>query len=458
MRKIIFLIIITFMYLSGYAQIMSCGNLSNGNRQKSASTSCNEFSVPTYSGYSSANTPIKYVRITIHVMLKSDGTGNFPDNQASRDYISGRLMNLLNNKYSNTQPMALSTNSPYYQDTRIQFSLANIYFWYNDIDCNISSNPITGASQMNSTLRPNYVDNQPSVQFKNNSVHVFFVTIGTATASGQASDIGDKKWVYAANPWLNYVNNTEWFSASLLAHELGHSMGLYHTWCGGDYCDDTPDNHDCWNNGTAPNSNDCLTYPPGYTCPIASNNLMDYNASESALTQCQINRIHYFLLGNEGNISDCLISGVQTNQPTLIGNSTICYSGTSENLSNIQFGELINWSVAPVIVLNSNGCGNNTLLQPLNPLNSGSTQISYNVGWGNYGNTTISKNLMIGFDNIQNVIYSSNTIVNEICTELNLTNVTINNNASVTFNTNGNGIIINGIFQAQTGSTLTINK
>ena len=59
-------------------------------------------------------------------------------------------------------------------------------------------------------------------------------------------------------------------------HELGHSLGLLHTWNQDDGCDDTPRNAGCW----------------GDTC---SNNMMDYNASQSALTACQLGIIHYYL-------------------------------------------------------------------------------------------------------------------------------------------------------------------
>jgi len=60
---------------------------------------------------------------------------------------------------------------------------------------------------------------------------------------------------------------------------------------------------------------------------------------------------------------------------------------------------------------------------------------------------------------ISNTNYNSNTTVNAcVNAQLNLTNVTITNNATVTFNTNGNGIVINAPFQATIGSTLQINK
>ena len=67
--------------------------------------------------------------------------------------------------------------------------------------------------------------------------------------------------------------------ARQLAHEMGHVYGLAHAW-GKDNCDDTPTHKNCWvDEGSGP-------------CKVASNNVMDYNAIQSALTPCQIGRVH----------------------------------------------------------------------------------------------------------------------------------------------------------------------
>lgn len=69
---------------------------------------------------------------------------------------------------------------------------------------------------------------------------------------------------------------------NLLNHELGHSLGLAHTWNMNDGCDDTPRNEGCWGpNGDPPCDKE-------YT----SNNVMDYNYMQNAYTPCQIGKIH----------------------------------------------------------------------------------------------------------------------------------------------------------------------
>jgi hypothetical protein len=64
-------------------------------------------------------------------------------------------------------------------------------------------------------------------------------------------------------------------------HEIGHILGLGHTWNGNDGCDDTPKHANCWNYTKEPPCDKDL-----------SNNMMDYNAWQDALTPCQISRIH----------------------------------------------------------------------------------------------------------------------------------------------------------------------
>lgn len=72
-----------------------------------------------------------------------------------------------------------------------------------------------------------------------------------------------------------------WYAGSLLNHEIGHIFGLNHSWIENDGCDDTPPNPNCWEEKE---SGPCQG-------PI-SNNLMDYNNKQMAITPCQLGKIH----------------------------------------------------------------------------------------------------------------------------------------------------------------------
>lgn len=82
----------------------------------------------------------------------------------------------------------------------------------------------------------------------------------------------------------------------LLNHEVGHILGLSHAWTE-DGCPDT-DNH----------PNKCWCWGPDPPCrDQASNNTMDYNAYQVALTPCQLGRIHATLSNERHYARRCLI-------------------------------------------------------------------------------------------------------------------------------------------------------
>ena len=66
----------------------------------------------------------------------------------------------------------------------------------------------------------------------------------------------------------------------LLNHEAGHALGLSHSWGGNDGCEDTPKHDNCWYYTDTPPCDS-----------LVSNNMMDYNAWQAALTPCQIGRV-----------------------------------------------------------------------------------------------------------------------------------------------------------------------
>lgn len=77
----------------------------------------------------------------------------------------------------------------------------------------------------------------------------------------------------------------DWAYATLINHEIGHAFNLYHAWQE-DGCGDTPNHRNCYGDGIPP----CTG--------LASNNMMDYNNSQMAITPCQIGTMRMAMADN----------------------------------------------------------------------------------------------------------------------------------------------------------------
>jgi hypothetical protein len=249
--------------------------------------------------------PTKTLRVAFHIFQKDDGSGNFQDTPADRAILQS-FMDEVNRRYASLDPHDPPVNSPHITDSRIHFSLERIFFHRDSLAWNMDDNgPCGPYNSCGQKLYRQYVLNnhQLSVYERENMLHIFMgESPGYPYATGgAASGIGSKKyirsrgyyWYYYKHPHLDWARD---YVKGNIAHELGHSLGLTHTFEG----------------GGCTLANDPPRPPRKGTPP--TNNILDYG-SWRALTACQLGVIHHNIYQNRGNLHDIWVKDFLVLQP-----------------------------------------------------------------------------------------------------------------------------------------------
>lgn len=226
----------------------------------------------------------KYIRVNLHFMNSSDGRHCMPESEIAayaKDWIYAINSNLDQNMKmflphgNDTDVIPIPYRYVISPDPAIPGD-DGIYYHIDDELCyvvkkgrdrNISDKrviqkyAIRDDSVLNIFMQTHHLDSIPSP---------------TYSASTNGISMGSSVKIFGQ--W--HKKPSVWDIRGIVNHELGHSLGLAHTWGGNDGCDDTPNHPNCWNKT---NTSPCDT--------MYSNNMMDYNAHMAALTPCQIGKI-----------------------------------------------------------------------------------------------------------------------------------------------------------------------
>ena len=245
--------------------------------------------------------PERTVKINIHFVNNTDRTANFPDEEQARQFALQMVADA--NRYlRDNQPMHLPVgNTTPVLPIRLQYQITRdfekpgddgIYFHYTD-------KYFFNDHKNQRTLFNRWQYDNYGIQ-KQEVINVFIMphhpdSVRSASYPKSTGGVGTPHWVkltgvyYQSQQKAGEIDGNPyyfgpWFAARLLNHEIGHTLGLAHTWNTNDGCDDTPRHANCWNYSDRPPCNEEV-----------SNNVMDYNTYKNAYTPCQIGQIHYRL-------------------------------------------------------------------------------------------------------------------------------------------------------------------
>ncbi len=226
----------------------------------------------------------KHIRVNLHFMNSTDGKHCMPEEETAA--YAKEWLNAINSNLGNNMKMFL----PHGNETPVlpipyRYIISpdptipgddGIYYHVDDELCYVVKQGRDRNITDKRVIQKYAIRDDSVLNIFMQTHHLDSIPSPTYSASTNGISMGSSVKIFGQ--W--HKKPGVWDIRGIVNHELGHSLGLSHTWGGHDGCDDTPPHPNCWNKtNTAP----CDT--------MYSNNMMDYNAHCAALTPCQIGKI-----------------------------------------------------------------------------------------------------------------------------------------------------------------------
>jgi hypothetical protein len=272
---------------------------------------------------------VKVIRVNIHFMLHTNGTGNFTetDDGDGRSYTGYDFahdhINDMNARASWNEQMNIPPgNTTPVNDKNFRFVLNGVYFHRNNTYYNYPASPHALYGVDIDSVMNVYLNADPNPDPNNPGCGGYAGTINPSNHSSMyTEDFGYwHRYLYV----YNFSSPMSWFfhaTSQQTGHEMGHLFGLLHTvlYSNGarcptacnlpidlncdDGCGDTPTAWDIMALHSNCNLHPACSWGDGYTA-YCTNNLMDYTGG-NALSPCQINKIHYNIETGEKSYTAC---------------------------------------------------------------------------------------------------------------------------------------------------------
>lgn len=227
----------------------------------------------------------RIIRVNVHFTCSEDGKVGF-NKEEGRKYMNYLLKNANKRLHMNEKMnLPIGNNTPVLEP-KFRYKLTPAtnepgddgYYWHYDDELYYFINKGKNRNNYSSEVLKKYENSGDSI------LHLFIMphhpdSVISKTYEDHGTGIALGNSLKMAGLYEN--KEEPWFYATLLNHEVGHILGLAHSWTRSDGCDDTPQHDNCWSHNKGKEG-----------CEVASNNVMDYNNSQMAFTPCQLGVVH----------------------------------------------------------------------------------------------------------------------------------------------------------------------